>query len=137
MFIASFIAGSVFPFSSETLFVLLLLTDADPLTLFVAATVGNVAGSMFNYGVGRLGNPAWRDRLMPKDPVKRARQEGYIQRWGAWAGLLTCVPILGSCISVMLGYMRISPWLSLLSIFISKAGRYAILAYIVLVAKGY
>lgn len=131
MFVASFIAGSVFPFSSEAVMVLLQLSGAAPMPLFVSATVGNVGGSMFNYGVGRLGKPEWRERLMPKDPQRRARQEALMQKYGVWAGLLTFVPILGSAIAVMMGYMRCNPWLSLLSIFISKATRYAILIFAV------
>lgn len=131
MFVASFIAGSVFPFSSEAVMVLLQLSGAAPMPLFVSATVGNVGGSMFNYGVGRLGKPEWRERLMPKDPQRLARQEALMQKYGVWAGLLTFVPILGSAIAVMMGYMRCNPWLSLLSIFISKATRYAILIFAV------
>lgn len=131
MFFAAFIAGSVFPFSSEAVMVLLQLGGASPLPLFVSATVGNVGGSMFNYGVGRLGKPEWREKLMPKDPKKRERQEYFMQKYGVWAGLLTFVPILGSAIAVMMGYMRCNPWLSLLSIFISKSVRYAILIFAV------
>lgn len=132
MFVAAFIAGSVFPFSSElVLGALLKVSDLDAFPLFVAATVGNVGGSMFNYGVGRLGKPEWRERLMPKDPVKRDRQERWIQKYGAWAGVLCFIPILGSAIAVMMGYMRFNPWFSLLTIFIGKATRYAILIFAV------
>lgn len=128
MFIASFIAGSVLPFSSEAVFSLMILGGADPLQLFFFATIGNVCGSMFNFYVGRQGKPEWRERLMPKDPKKRERQERYIQRYGVWAGLFTIVPILGSAVSVLMGYMRLNPWMSLLSITISKSVRYAALA---------
>lgn len=68
---------------------------------------------------------------MPKDPKKRERQEMLMQKYGVWAGLLTFVPILGSAIAVMMGYMRCNPWLSLFSIFISKSVRYAILIFVV------
>lgn len=132
MFIASFIAGSVFPFSSEAIFSLMILGGSDPLKLFIFATVGNVGGSMFNYYVGRLGKPEWRERLMPKDPRKRERQEGYIQRYGIWAGLLTIVPILGSAISVLMGYMRLNPWKCLFTITLSKSVRYAVLALLMM-----
>ena len=127
MFVASFIAGSVFPFSSETVMVLLQMSGAEPLPLFLSATVGNVGGSMFNYCVGRAGKESWRSRLMPKDPVKRARDEALLQKYGVWAGILCFVPILGSAIAVMMGYMRLNPWMSLLAIFIGKAARYALL----------
>lgn len=132
MFVAAFIAGSVFPFSSElVLGALLKLGDLSTFPLFVAATLGNVGGSMFNYGVGRMGKPEWRDKLMPKDPAKRERQERLIQKYGAWAGVLCFIPILGSAIAVMMGYMRFNPWLSLFTIFIGKSVRYAILIFAV------
>lgn len=131
MFVASFIAGSVFPFSSEAVMVLLQLGGSSPLALFVSGTIGNVGGSMFNYGIGRIGKPSWREKLMPKNPAKRARQERLLEKYGVWAGLLTFVPILGSALAVMMGYMRCNPWLSLLSIFISKSVRYAILIFVV------
>ena len=132
MFIASFIAGSVFPFSSETVLVLLQLSGAAPMPLFVSATVGNVGGSMFNYFIGRLGKESWRERLMPKDEKKRARQERYLEQYGPWAGVLCFIPILGSALAVMMGFARCTPWLSLLAITIGKAGRYAILIFLVM-----
>lgn len=131
MFVASFIAGSVFPFSSETVMVLLQMSGADPVPLFLSATIGNVGGSVFNYFVGRAGKESWRERLMPKDPAKRARNEAMLQRYGVWAGILCFVPILGSAIAVMMGYMRLNPWLTLLAITIGKAARYAILIFAV------
>lgn len=132
MFVASFIAGSVFPFSSEAVFSLMILGGFEPVKLFIFATTGNVLGNMFNYYVGRQGKPEWRERLMPKDPRKRERQERYIQRFGAWAGLFTIVPVLGSAISVLMGYMRLNPWMCLLSVTLSKSVRYAILALLML-----
>lgn len=131
MFVAAFIAGSVFPFSSETVMVMLQVGGAEPLPLFVSATIGNVGGSMFNYGIGRVGKESWRERLMPKNPDKRTRNERLLQKYGAWAGVLCFVPILGSAIAVMMGYMRLNPWMSLLTIFIGKAARYAILIFCV------
>ena len=136
MFVASFIAGSVFPFSSEAVMTALLLGDAQPFPLFVSATVGNVGGSMFNYGIGRMGKPSWRERLMPKNPQKRARQEQRLQKYGVWAGVLCFVPILGSALAVMMGYMRLNPWYSTFTIFIGKAVRYAVLIWAVDAAAG-
>lgn len=55
MFVSALIAGTVFPFSSEIVLSALQLAGLDPLQLFIAATVGNTAGSMINYWVGSLG----------------------------------------------------------------------------------
>lgn len=131
MLVAAFIAGSVFPFSSEAVLTALQLAGLDPMRLFVFATVGNVAGSMFNYGVGRLGRMEWIERYLHVEPAKVQRTAAWMQRYGAWIGILCFLPILGSVIAVTLGFTRANPWLSTLTIAIGKAARYAILVFAV------
>lgn len=131
MFVASFIAGSVFPFSSETVLAALLLAGLNPMQLFVAATIGNVGGSMFNYWVGTFGRMEWIEHYLHVRPEKMQHTQTWMERYGAWIGLLCFLPILGSVIAVTLGFMRANPWLSLLSITIGKAARYAILIFVV------
>lgn len=48
MLLSSFLAGSVFPFSSEAIMLGLLAAGLNPVYLIIYATIGNVAGSMFN-----------------------------------------------------------------------------------------
>ena len=52
---ASFLAGSFFPFSSEAVMIALLAAGLNPWLLIVYGTIGNVAGGMFNYAIGRQG----------------------------------------------------------------------------------
>ena len=59
MLLSSFLAGSVFPFSSEAIMLGLLAAGLNPVYLIIYATIGNVAGSMFNYGVWTR-RMAWR-----------------------------------------------------------------------------
>lgn len=129
MFVAAFIAGSVFPFSSEAVMAGLQLAGLSPVGLLVWGTLGNVAGSMFNYGIGRLGRMEWIEKYLH---VKREKVE-QTQRWmenrGAWMGVLCFLPILGSVIAVTMGFMRANPLISLVSIFIGKLLRYAVLVY--------
>lgn len=131
MFVAAFIAGSVFPFSSEAVMAGLQLAGLSPMGLLVWGTLGNVAGSMFNYGIGRLGRMEWIEKYLH---VKREKVE-QTQRWmenrGAWMGVLCFLPILGSVIAVTMGFMRANPLISLISIFIGKLLRYAVLVYAV------
>ena len=44
MFVAAFIAGSVFPFSSEAVMAGLQLAGLEPISLLIWGTAGNVAG---------------------------------------------------------------------------------------------
>jgi len=131
MMVASFIAGSVFPFSSEAVLTALQLAGLEPVRLFVFATVGNVAGSMFNYGVGTLGKMEWIEKYLHVEPAKVERTSRWMERYGAWIGFLCFLPILGSVIAVTLGFTRANPWQSLLSIAIGKAARYALLIFFV------
>ncbi len=131
MFVAAFIAGSIFPFSSEVVLTALQLAGLDPLRLFISATVGNTAGSMLNYGIGRLGKMEWIERYAGVEPEKVRRAERWMQRYGVWIGLLSSLPIIGSVAAVTLGFARANPWLSLLTITLGKAVRYALLIYAV------
>ena len=131
MLVSSIIAGSVFPFSSEAVLTALLLAGLDPFRLFVAATVGNVVGSMFNYVVGTFGRMEWIERYLRVDPEKVRRTSVWMERYGAWIGVLCFLPIVGSVIAVTLGFARANPWLSLLTITIGKAARYALLIFAV------
>ena len=127
MAIGAFLAGSVFPFSSETVMAALQLAGLQPWPLFLSATIGNVAGSMFNYWIGTFGRVEWIEKYLhiPREKVEKTRC--WIDGRGAWIGTLCFLPILGSVLSVTLGYMRANPYLTLLSITVGKAVRYAIL----------
>lgn len=129
MFVAAFIAGSVFPFSSEAVMAGLQLAGLSPLPLLVWGTAGNVAGSMFNYGIGRLGRMEWIEKYLHVKREKVEQTRKWMESKGAWMGVLCFLPILGSVIAVTLGFMRANPLISLISITIGKLLRYAILIY--------
>lgn len=131
MFIAAFIAGSVFPFSSEAVMAGLQLAGLSPLSLLIWGTAGNVAGSMFNYGVGRMGRMEWIEKYLHVKREKVEKTQRWMEKWGAWMGILCFLPILGSVIAVTMGFMRANPWVSLIAITIGKLLRYTILIYAV------
>lgn len=131
MFVAAFIAGSVFPFSSEAVMVGLQTAGLAPLPLLVWGTTGNVAGSMFNYCVGRMGKTEWIEQHLHVTREKMENTRRFMDRYGAWMGVLCFLPILGSVIAVSLGYFRANPWVSLISISIGKVLRYAVLVCLV------
>lgn len=132
MFLAAFLAASVFPFSSEAVMVGLQLAGLDPLLLLVWGTIGNVGGSMFNYSIGRLGRMEWVEKYLrvKRESVEKAQH--WMERKGAWVGGILCVvPVIGDAISVALGFMRANWLICLISITIGKLVRYAILVYTV------
>lgn len=127
MFVSAFLAGSVLPFSSEVVILALLEAGTDAQALVWSATAGNVLGGMLNYGIGRLGREEWIARYAKVSPEKLERGKRWVRRYGAWAGLLAWVPLLGSLVTVALGYLRANPWLSLLAVAAGKFLRYLLL----------
>lgn len=127
MTIAAFLAGSVFPFSSEAVMVSLQLAGLEPWPLFLSASVGNVAGSMFNYYVGTLGRLEWIEKYLHIRREKVLRAQAWMENRGVWMGTLCFLPIIGSALSVALGYMRANPYKSFIAISIGKTTRYAVL----------
>lgn len=127
MTVAAFLAGSVFPFSSETVMVSLQLAGLEPWPLFLSATVGNVAGSMFNYWIGTFGRMEWIEKYLRISRAKIEKTQQWMNGRGAWIGALCFLPILGSVLSVTLGYMRANPYVTFASVSVGKALRYAIL----------
>ena len=127
MTIAAFLAGSVFPFSSEAVMVSLQIAGLEPWPLFLSASVGNVAGSMFNYYVGTLGRLEWIEKYLHIKREKVLRTQAWMENRGVWMGTLCFLPIIGSALSVAMGYMRANPYKSFVAISIGKTVRYGIL----------
>ena len=129
MLVAAFLAGSFFPFSSEAVMLGLIATGLDGGTLLLYGTVGNVLGSMFNYGVGRLGRLDWIERYLHVKKKDLDKAQRMMAGRGAWFGFFAFLPILGSAITIMLGLMRANITISLTSISIGKFLRYLALVY--------
>lgn len=129
LFVAAFIAGSVFPWSSEAIMLALQATGLDPLGLVLYGTVGNVLGSMFNFGVGHLGRIDWIEKYLHVKKESLDKAERFMHGHGAWIGFFAFLPIIGSAITIMLGLMRANVFISVISISLGKFLRYAILVY--------
>ncbi len=128
MFAAAFGAATVLPFQSEILFAALQLRDAVPVWLLLAvASVGNVLGSVVNYGLG-LGIERFRGRRwFPLTDGQLERAQGWYRRWGVWSLLLSWAPF-GDGITVIAGILRTPWWIFLALVALAKTGRYAVLA---------
>ena len=129
MLLTAFLAGSVFPFSSEAVMVAFQAAGLDPWTLIVYGTIGNVLGSMFNYYVGRLGRLDWVERYLhiKKDSLDKARR--FMAGRGARMGFFAFLPVIGSAITILLGFMRANIAVSLFSITLGKFLRYVLLVF--------
>ena len=130
IFAAAFLAGSFFPFSSEAVMTGLRLAGLDVWMLVLCASVGNLLGGMFNYGVGRMGKEDWIYGMLRVRPERLEQSERFVHRYGAWMGLLSWLPILGSVITIAMGLLRVDVWKSALTILIGKVARYVVLGFL-------
>ncbi len=129
MLLSAFLAGSFIPFSSEGVMLGLLAAGLQPWPLVLYGTAGNVAGGMFNYGVGHLGRLDWIEKYLHVKPQSIAKAERFMAGHGAWMGFFAFLPIIGSAITIVLGLLRANLPISLLSITIGKFLRYLVLIY--------
>ena len=109
MGIGAFIAGSVLPMASEVLLVLFLSMGLSPFWLLVWATIGNTIGGFSCYYMARLANREWVERFFKVSPRQMARADRVVRKIGVWAAFFSFVPLLGTAILLLLGFMRVSP----------------------------
>lgn len=129
MLLAAFLAGSFFPFSSEAVMVGLMATGLDPWVLMIYGTVGNVLGSVVNYGVGRMGKMEWIEKYLHVKKEDLDKAQRFMAGRGAWMGFFAFLPILGSAITIALGLMRANIIITFVAITLGKIFRYIILIY--------
>lgn len=125
LFLASFLAATILPFSSE--FVLMSMTAGPWGTaeLWMVASLGNWLGGMSSYGLGRLGDPDRIARWLRTDPAKAEDWRIRLERHGAWAAWLCWLPIVGDPIAIALGLGRTHLATTALFMLLGKALRYA------------
>lgn len=129
MFLASFLAGSVLPFSSEAVMMGLMAAGVNTLPLIIYGTIGNVLGSLLNYYIGTLGRFDWIEKYLHVKPEKLEKAQKLISRYGVWMGFFAFLPILGSAIAIVLGLVRSNIWLTTLAFTIGKVMRYLLIIY--------
>ena len=129
MLLSAFLAGSFFPFSSEAVMLGLLAAGLKPWPLILYATVGNVMGGLFNYGIGHMGRMDWIEKYLHVKPESLNKAQRFMAGHGAWMGFFAFLPIIGSAITIVLGLMRSNLFISTISITAGKFARYLVLAF--------
>lgn len=129
MLISAFLAGSIFPLSSEVVMLALLAAGLDPWQLVIYGTIGNVLGSMLNYGIGMLGRIDWIEKYLHVNKKELDRAKRFMAGRGAWMGFFSFLPVFGEGITIVLGLMRSNVAITVISVIIGKFLRYALIIY--------
>lgn len=132
LFIAAFLAATILPLSSELVLTALLLNGLSPEFLVIVATVGNVLGSLTNYGLGYWASKTVIQKWLRMSESEFVRAEERFKKYGIIALLFAWVPIIGDPLTVMAGILRIRLLWFLILVTIGKFLRYYILAALIL-----
>lgn len=128
LFFSALLAATLFPAQSEAVFTALILYGSDPVwTLWLVATLGNVLGSVINWGIGRWGLTWMQNRLSMTSMVQIDRVQRWYMRWGWMSLLASWVPVVGDPLTCVAGAMREPLWRFLVVVTVAKGGRYAVL----------
>ncbi|MCW8856352.1 MAG: DedA family protein [Kangiella sp.] len=132
LFIAAFLAATILPLSSELVLTALLLNGFSPELLVIVATVGNVLGSLTNYGLGYWASKTVIQKWLRMTESEFVRAEERFKKYGIVALLFAWVPVIGDPLTVMAGILRIRLLWFLILVTIGKFMRYYILATLIL-----
>ena len=134
LFLAALTAATLLPAQSELLLLGMLASGRfEPLLLLLAASLGNVLGSVINWALGWFLAGHRGARWFPVSETAMAKAEQRYRRFGELSLLLSWLPIVGDPLTLMAGVLRTPLPRFLLLVAIAKTGRYRVL----MAARGY
>ena len=108
LFLGSFLAATILPFSSEILVTGMLFTGASPYCILITATAGNWLGSLSTYGIGWLGKLDWMEKWFKTSHEKIELQKAKIAKYGSILAFLVWIPVIGDVFALALGFYKVN-----------------------------
>ncbi len=130
LFIASFLAATVVPFSSEVVFTAMVYGGLDAWKCVFVATAGNWLGGMSCYYLGHLGKIEWIEKYLRIKKEKLDKFTEKMKKYGDWFAFFSFLPGIGDVIAVAAGYFRCRWWVVAISMLAGKFIRYIVWMYI-------
>ena len=100
LFLGTFLAATIFPFSSDALYLAVLASTGNPAGCLLVGTLGNWLGSVFTYWIGWIGKWEWIEKWFKVKAETLRKQMEKIDRYGVWLALTCWIPVgvrPGSC----------------------------------------
>jgi membrane protein YqaA with SNARE-associated domain len=126
LFLASFLAATILPFSSELVLAFFLASKYSPWDCFSVALAGNFLGGVTNYWIGWMGNPLWLKKIGVSESLILKRQH-WVEKYGSFLAFFSWVPIIGDPLMVVLGFFKSKGVKTHFWMFIGKALRYLVI----------
>lgn len=130
LFLSSFLAATVIPFSSEAHLLYLLSQDYNPYLLLLSCSTGNTLGGITSFYLGYFCKWRWLEKYLR---IQRSKVESYqlaINKYGSWLALFCWLPFVGDVIAVALGLFRLKWQKIFFLMFLGKAVRYSLMLLI-------
>ena len=134
LFIASFLAATILPLSSEVVLTALLLNGLSPAVLVAVATIGNVLGSLTNYALGYWASLEVIKRWLRMSEQDFIKAEQRFTRYGLISLCFAWLPFIGDPITVVAGMLRIRLLWFVALVSLGKFARYVVISYLALQA---
>ena len=131
LFIISFLAATILPFSSElTLAGLIASSNYDNLLLLIVASFGNVLGSVFNWSLGFYSRNLSTKKWFPFKDKQIENSSKWFNKFGKWSLLFAWVPIIGDPLTLVAGLLRVRFLDFIILVAIGKVSRYVLIYYL-------
>ena len=128
LFTVAFMVATIVPFGSEMYFATLLsFNKYNNLLLIIAASTGNVLGSVFNWVCGYYVNYFIKKPWFPIKENKIQRGTELFNKYGKWSLLFSWLPFIGDPLTFAAGILRYPFFPFLILVSIGKFGRYLII----------
>lgn len=124
LFWNAFIAATLLPAFSEIALAALLQAGNNSVLLFLAATSGNVAGSIVNWWLGKGIAGYGHKRWFPFRPDHIEKATRHFNRFGKWSLLMAWLPVVGDPLTLVAGILKTPFPLFLVLVTLGKAARY-------------
>ena len=126
LFVGTFLAATVLPFSSDALYIAVLVVTKDPVGCLLIGTLGNWMGSVTTYFLGRCAKWSWIEKTFKVKEETLLKQKRLIDKYGVWVALLCWIPVVGDVIAIALGFYKSPAVWTIVLLLIGKAARFAL-----------
>lgn len=130
LLVASFLAATLIPFSSDALLLLMVANGFAPIDCILVATLGNWLGGMSSYFLGYLGKWSWIEKYLRIERQKIERWHNKLEKRGAIFAFFSWLPFVGDIFAVGLGILRTNYIVVATAMLIGKFLRYVVWAWL-------
>lgn len=132
LFIASFLAATILPLSSEVVLGYLLANGYSPALAVSVATVGNVLGSLLNYAIGAWGSIFLIRKVLRISEEDFSSAKERLNKYGVFSLFFAWVPVIGDPLTFAAGVLKINIFIFLTLVTAGKLMRYIVISCAVL-----